>query len=172
MNKSLIIIFSLSIFITACNQQNSKPEPLDLSLCEYASGVCKELCANCSEFNACMAADGECPVAAVANNFWIDDNTDGGDDMWTAGCHYSYSNNACSLNQRFHRGDLCVDSNPKLLIEWTNAACHAPQGDVNFYDCDKECKKKGLGGGSCSIVKNACGNNRDSAKCECIANPS
>ena len=95
------------------------------------------------------------------------DTVDGGDDPWVPGCHLYWSQPNCAGTANFLEGDGCTDATH--LKEWTNSACHPPQGDTVVHDCDAECKKKGFRGGGCvqSTVECASGNHR-SDKCECI----
>jgi len=92
------------------------------------------------------------------------DTTDQGDDIWSAGCHYKCSDAECDGPTEFWGGDWCVGSD---LQEWTTGDPHAAASDITRYDCDHECKAKGLFGGQCVRVEKACGDTWPSSVCEC-----
>jgi len=102
---------------------------------------------------------------ALGSVHWADD-TDAGDDIWKGGCHWKYSDAACSNDKTFFRGDACKDRN-KTLKEWYKQECHGPTNDKKFYKCKDECIKAGHAGGSCVTLPNHCGDGNNSAKCEC-----
>ncbi len=118
---------------------------------------------------------------------WFQDEVDGGDKPLVAGCHYEYSDPACSMNKSFLEGDKCLTK--KILREWTGwdpagpfggpQACHQHFQDsdpllgldTRNYDCDAYCKKTNNNQnatGKCVVVQNVCDNNtKPSAQCEC-----
>jgi hypothetical protein len=104
-----------------------------------------------------------CENGFCAQAYWQDD-TDNGDDIWTPGCHWQFTDKACSLNKTFYKGDYCTDETH--LEEYTDQKCHTDP-DRKSYDCDQECKKIGKIGGKCVTVKDACQKGNDSAKCKC-----
>jgi hypothetical protein len=94
------------------------------------------------------------------------DGTDAGDDPFTAGCHWKFTDPACTQNRQFHSGDFCSGEKNLNLYEWTSQVCHPPQGDMKFYDCDAECKRLRKAPGHCESVAKACGADA-SARCVC-----
>ncbi len=97
------------------------------------------------------------------------DDTDNGNDAFNAGCHWSYSDAACSQNKTFSAGDQCFP-NGMDLREWTDQNCHPFMPlDVQIHYCDAECINAGFQNGSCVTVPNHCGPGNDSAKCVCMS---
>lgn len=108
-----------------------------------------------------------CSAGLCAQVYWIDD-TDKGDDIWTPGCHWRFSDAACKQNRAFHSGDFCEDEKKSdILEEYTNQVCHTA-ADRKRYDCDRECKRKHGVPGDCVTAKDACGKGNPSAKCVCL----
>lgn len=105
---------------------------------------------------------GEIATAAL----FFKDEVDGGNDPFNAGCHRRYSDPACSEDRQHHDGDGCY--NRRDLWEWTDRKCHGPRQDIQRYDCDLECRRKGAAAGTCVWVPNHCGAGLFSARCECI----
>ena len=92
------------------------------------------------------------------------DEGDDGDDIWAGGCHWHWGDKECSAAKMFFSGDYCNDY---LLFEWTDDGCHEPGDDKEVYDCREQCDKGETG--TCVTIKDHCGKERDSAKCECTA---
>lgn len=96
---------------------------------------------------------------------YFQDDTDAGDDPFTAGCHWSYSDPACTDDKSFLSADGCY--NKRDLWEWTLQKCHGPTGDVKRYDCERLCRAEGHATGICEPVAEVC-DGRPSARCRCI----
>lgn len=116
------------------------------------------------------AEDAVCPAGlSCQGGFCVaeyyQDTTDGGDNYMVPGCHWAFTDAACTQHQQFYAGDACLDL--VHLAEWHDRTCHQNM-DVAKYNCDDECKQMGHGAGRCVPVKNACGPGNDSAKCLCI----
>lgn len=105
-----------------------------------------------------------CRAGVCATTYYIDD-TDNADDPFSAGCHWQFTDAACTLNKAFYKGDYCTDGTH--LEEYTNPQCHTDP-DRKSYDCDAECKKLGKIAGECVVVENACGDGNNSARCRCV----
>jgi hypothetical protein len=136
-----------------------------VKLCQAEPAICQLLCAKSPDPGACMEANGNCQAPDV---YYIDDVAfDKAGDIWTAGCHWSFSDAVCTQNKAFHLGDLCGEGNRNAIIEWNNSECHGAQGDIDMLDCADECKRRGLAG-TCVHVPNHCGPGQHSARCECV----
>src|SRR5437899_172801 len=91
------------------------------------------------------------------------EKVDNGDDPLNPGCHYEYTDSACSqAGESFYMGDFCADSTH--LVEFTLTKCHPPR-------CRKthDCKK--AFGTNCVTDANFCGDGLDSAHCEVTEAP-
>jgi len=89
-------------------------------------------------------------------------------DVLAPGCHYSFSDAACTLNGSFVNGDVCL--NETSIMEYTlTLPCH--DGCAERRECDEECGKLGLGSGKCIEVPHFCGPNQNSARCVCDKKP-
>jgi hypothetical protein len=152
----LLILFSAVGGLMFCAPKEEKPR---VDLHEIA-GVVK-----CVTPEDCGARV-NCVDGACAQAYWKDD-TDGGDDIWVAGCHWQFTDNTCTQGKSFYKGDYCTDGTH--LQEFTDATCHTGK-DRKSYDCNEECKKIGKSEGSCVTVPSACGTNNDSALCKCDQN--
>ena len=107
-----------------------------------------------------------CNSGRCAQVYWIDD-TDAGDDVWTPGCHWQFSDAACTQDRSFYKGDYCEEERTDILQEYTKRPCHSDP-DRKRYDCDLECRRKYGVPGECVTVQNACGEGNPSAKCVCL----
>jgi hypothetical protein len=140
------------------------PAPIALTedVCSREPELCTESCKSCKDKQGCLLKNGECG----SGKLYFDDRNDVGADIWTPGCHYEYTNPACSKKQTFFLGDVCGNKNPNEIIEWTVSTCHGQLGDRKIFDCDKECKRNDLGGGTCVELPDVC-NGNPSAACKC-----
>jgi hypothetical protein len=97
------------------------------------------------------------------------DEGDGGDDPLAGGCHYKFTDPACTLNKRLAYQDECLDR--VTLLEWTDTTCHSALPlDTKTYDCDAECIVRGFRLGRCSYRNTGCplsGGGLPPAQCIC-----
>jgi hypothetical protein len=108
------------------------------------------------EMYAFFCDDGECLL------YFIDEE-DGGDAPFAPGCHYSFSDAACSEDKTFFQGDVCLGG-PSYLMEWVRAECHQAR-DKKFYSCDYLCRSQFGTHGRCATA--LCPSGNSSAVCEC-----
>ena len=136
--------------------------PADIDVCAADPARCERLCAGCDDREQCFRDAGECHQRA-GNAVSNKDTFDPGDWVFLGGCHYQYSDAACTQNPVFLDGDMCLDN--VVIGEWTTTPCH----DVCFdtRDCDVECRRLGLGAGTCVRLPDYCGPGRSSAYCKC-----
>ena len=130
--------------------------------CDLDPDRCERLCAGCDDREGCFQAGGECPQLAGAK-VWNQDLGDPGDDVFIGGCHFQYTDAACTLNARFLDGDACGPNT--TIFEWVKTPCHEVCSDVR--DCDVECRRHNLGAGVCVRLPNHCGPGLNSAYCKC-----
>lgn len=160
-NRILLCIFVISIvfFYQGCSSTSQPKIKSDVTQSHATQTPIR--CTteeDCPEDLIC-SSEGICAI-----NYFRDD-TDAGDDIWKAGCHWYFSDPDCTQNKRFLDGDQCAGK--IMLLEWTKQECHPPEPDLKEYDCDAECRRKGATGGVCVYDKNVCDGRWLSARCEC-----
>lgn len=88
--------------------------------------------------------------AGAAPGPFLREEVDGGDDPFVGGCHYSYSDAACTEGRKFAYPEICRDT--EVLLENTDPNCHPPLPlDQRAVDCKAECIAKGKEGGFCTM---------------------
>ncbi len=104
---------------------------------------------------------------------YFKDLVDGGDKPLDPGCHCSYSDPVCSMDERFFAGDKCYPSGVSLG-EWVDTTCHQhfqrPGRDIVLWNCNKACGV--MTGAVCVTDPNFCNDicdhdPGDSAHCKC-----
>ena len=120
-------------------------------------------------------SDGDCPNGlpcqrGLCANLYYQDEVDQGDDVFNPGCHFSYSDPACTQNRMFHSGDLCRDH--VTLLEWVDNGCHDDM-DLFTTNCNLVCQtaRPRFDRGVCINVVNICGPGLLSARCFCYNLP-
>lgn len=132
-------------------------------VCDLDRARCERLCKGCDDLAACLEAGGEC-TRRNGQQVWNQDVADVGDDVFVGGCHFQFTDAACTQNAAFLLGDGCA-ADGKTIFEWTRTPCHDVCSDSR--DCDVECRRSNLGPGVCVRLPNHCGPNMGSAYCKC-----
>lgn len=90
----------------------------------------------------------------IADEFYQDEG-DAGDDPFVGGCHFGFTDTACTVGKTFVGQDECLDR--VQLREWTDDTCHPRLPfDQKIYDCNNECIARGHRVGRCSYRQTAC----------------
>ena len=117
--------------------------------------------------------EGECTngaqcVEGLCTTYYFQDDTDTSHDIFNPGCHWAYTDSACTQNRQLFKPDTCEGrAKPQIyMIEWELQQCHPQTGDADWINCDKECKLRGAGMGICVMVPDVCAGHA-SAKCVC-----
>jgi hypothetical protein len=135
---------------------------VDFDVCAADPARCERLCAGCDDREQCFRDAGECRQAG-GNVFSNEDTGDPGDWVFIAGCHYHFTDAACTQNRTFLDGDRCFSA--VLIAEWSKSPCHDVCNVIR--DCDVECRRLRLGGGTCVTIPDHCGRDQSSAYCRC-----
>jgi hypothetical protein len=162
--KNWRTLFYFVVVLTAVLQTSCSRSASSNAQGEMEKHHTSEIVIPCSTDEDCPRG-ASCTKKGVCAVTYLRDDTDAGDDIWKAGCHWFYSDADCFYNKTFHAGDSCLDKT--RLSEWTNPECHPPQGDIKEYDCDVECRRIGAPGGVCIYDPHVCGL-WPSARCLCI----
>lgn len=165
--RSLRPILVSVCILYACQPAPETKRVQNDSVCSLAPGLCEKTCAGCDDMSACYRNGGECP-GEEGTPIYFRDFVDKGDDIFGPGCHFSFSDAACTQNGTFVNGDSCASAT--VLVEYTlTLPCHA--GCAEPRECDLECLFRGLGTGKCVRVPHFCGPNQNSARCVCEREP-
>jgi hypothetical protein len=117
--------------------------------------------ADCERTQVCLQT--VCHQQEDAEVFWRDEE-DGGDDPWRAGCHYKYTDAACTKDKEWYEGDACLDD--VQLLEWRDQTCTTRLAP-SLWDCRVECRKAHYSDGRCSMHEGVCARIGWSANCVC-----
>src|SRR5689334_17037843 len=147
--------------VSACRPGPESKRAHDDDICTLAPEHCQKSCAGCDDVSACYRNGGECLMQGGVP-IYFRDFADQGDQPFAPGCHFSFSDAACTQKGAFVNGDSCAS--PTVLVEYTvTLPCH--DGCAEPRECDLECLFRGLGTGKCVRVPHFCGPNQHSARC-------